>query len=78
MNLNPQDHWSLESGLITLHVTRLGPKKLIKWGWTEGLKDMDRAGAQASPKPCAKWPSSEMDERGEYEGRGHKCAMGGR
>jgi hypothetical protein len=32
MKLNPQDHWAVESGLITLHVTRLGPKKVIKVG----------------------------------------------
>jgi hypothetical protein len=32
MKVNPQDHWALESGLTTLHVTRLGPKKVHKVG----------------------------------------------
>ena len=32
MKLNPQDHRALESGLITLHVTTLGPKKVHKVG----------------------------------------------
>ena len=37
MKLNPQDHRALESGLTTLHVTRLGPKKVHKVGpdWSE-------------------------------------------
>ena len=30
MKLNPQDHRALESGLTTLHVTRLGRKKVHK------------------------------------------------
>ena len=37
MKLNPQDHGALESGLTTLHVTRLGPKKFIKWSRIEGF-----------------------------------------
>jgi hypothetical protein len=32
MKLNPQDHRALELGLITLHVTRLGLKKIHKVG----------------------------------------------
>ena len=32
MKLNPQDHRALELGLTTLHVTRLGPKKVYKVG----------------------------------------------
>ena len=32
MKLNPRDHRALESGLITLHGTRLGPKKVYKVG----------------------------------------------
>ena len=32
MKLNPQDFQALESGLITLHVTRLGLKKIHKVG----------------------------------------------
>jgi hypothetical protein len=32
MKLNPQDHQALESGLNTLHVTRLGRKKVHKLG----------------------------------------------
>ena len=32
MKLNPQDHRALEPGLITLHGTGLGPKKVHKVG----------------------------------------------
>ena len=32
IKLNPQDHRALKSSLITLHVTRLGPKKIHKVG----------------------------------------------
>ena len=63
--LNPQDHRALESGLNTLHGTRLGPKKFIKWARIEDLKDMNRAGARAVLKPCIKWP---LDPSG-----GHVC-----
>jgi hypothetical protein len=32
MKLNPQDHRALESGLVNLHGTRLGPKKVHTLG----------------------------------------------
>jgi hypothetical protein len=32
MKLNPQDHQALESGQTTVHVTRLGRKKIHKLG----------------------------------------------
>ena len=32
MKLNPRDHRALQSGLTSLHVTRLGPKKVHKVG----------------------------------------------
>ena len=38
MKLNPQDHRALELGLITLHETRLGPKKGHKVGPDWGLR----------------------------------------
>ena len=38
MKLNPRDHRALESGLITLHGTRLGPKKVHTMGPDRGLK----------------------------------------
>jgi hypothetical protein len=40
MKLDPQDHRA--------------QKKFIKWGRIEGLKNMNRAGARACPKPCIK------------------------
>ena len=52
MKLHPQDHWALESDLITLHVTRLGPKNVHKVGRIEALKHMNQVG----PKQCIKWP----------------------
>jgi hypothetical protein len=45
---HPRNHRVLESDLVTLHVTRLGPKNVHKMGQIEGLKDMNGAG----PKPC--------------------------
>jgi hypothetical protein len=44
MKLNPQYHRALESGLATLHVTRLDPKKVHKVGPDWGL---NRGGASA-------------------------------
>ena len=38
MKLNPQTQWALEWGLVTLHVTRLGPEKVHKVGPDRGLK----------------------------------------
>ena len=52
MKLNPQDHWALESGFITLHVTRLGEKKVHKVGLDGGF---NWAGALVGPRPYIKW-----------------------
>ena len=40
MKLNPQDHWALQTTLITLHMPRLGLKKIHKVGPGWGLEDM--------------------------------------
>jgi hypothetical protein len=53
MKLNPQDHRVLESGLTTLHLTKLGREKVHKLGPNWGL---NWAGAPAGPRQCIKWP----------------------
>ena len=51
---SPQQNRDLILGPITLHVRRLGMRKLIKLGRIEGLIAHESA-AQAGPKSCIKW-----------------------
>ena len=46
----------LKAGLITLHVTRLGLKKLIKLSQFEGLMLENGVDVQVDPMPCMKSP----------------------
>ena len=46
--LSPQKHWDLELDLVALHVTRVGPHKLMKLGQIKGLVTHCVGGVNAS------------------------------
>ena len=50
----PQEQRDLNSGLITVHVSTLGPQKLIKLGQIEGLIGHESSWCSGWPQPVYK------------------------
>jgi hypothetical protein len=54
MKLSPQDHRALETGLITSHRTRLGPKNIHKVGPDWGIKGHESGRCSSQPQDMYK------------------------
>lgn len=56
MTISPQEHQDLKLGFITLHWTRLDPKKLIKLDRIDGLIAHESGQYLGQPQPTYKIP----------------------